>query len=42
MEDSDKVGEYFNRILTITNQMKGCGEAINDLMIVEKIMRSLP
>ncbi|XP_017412903.1 uncharacterized protein LOC108324464 [Vigna angularis] len=42
MKDNDRVGEYFNKILTITNQMKGCGEAINDLMIMEKIMRSLP
>ncbi|KAG2376610.1 uncharacterized protein HKW66_Vig0242400 [Vigna angularis] len=42
MEDCDKVGEYFNKVLTITNQMKGCGKSINDLMIIEKIMRSLP
>ncbi|XP_019433850.1 PREDICTED: uncharacterized protein LOC109340583 [Lupinus angustifolius] len=42
MEESDKVGEYFTNVLTITNQMKGCGEVITDLMIIEKIMRSLP
>ncbi|XP_047173641.1 uncharacterized protein LOC124841419 [Vigna umbellata] len=42
MEDSDRVGEYFNKIITITNQMKGCGEVVNDTMIIEKIMRSLP
>jgi len=38
----DRIGEYFNKVLTITNQMKGCGETITDLMVVEKIMRSLP
>ncbi|XP_022637664.1 uncharacterized protein LOC111241828 [Vigna radiata var. radiata] len=42
MEDGDRIGEYFNKILTITNQMKGCGESITELMIIEKIMRSLP
>ncbi|XP_019450621.1 PREDICTED: uncharacterized protein LOC109352893 [Lupinus angustifolius] len=41
MEEGDKVGEYFTKILTITNQMKGYGEAITDTMIIEKIMRSL-
>ncbi|XP_019450575.1 PREDICTED: uncharacterized protein LOC109352850 [Lupinus angustifolius] len=41
MEESDKVGEYFAKILTITNQMKGYGEAITDTMVIEKIMRSL-
>ncbi|XP_019435907.1 PREDICTED: uncharacterized protein LOC109342365 [Lupinus angustifolius] len=42
MEESDRIGEYFTKILTITNQMKGYGESISDLMIIEKIMRSLP
>ncbi|XP_047173543.1 uncharacterized protein LOC124841336 [Vigna umbellata] len=42
MEDSDKVSDYFTKILSITNQMKRCGESINDFMIVERIMRSLP
>ncbi|KAF1878568.1 hypothetical protein Lal_00047237 [Lupinus albus] len=42
MEESDRIGDYFTKILTITNQMKGYGESITDLMIIEKIMRSLP
>ncbi|XP_019439021.1 PREDICTED: uncharacterized protein LOC109344724 [Lupinus angustifolius] len=41
MEEGDKVGEYFTKILTITNHMKGYGEAITDTMVIEKIMRSL-
>ncbi|XP_019451813.1 PREDICTED: uncharacterized protein LOC109353910 [Lupinus angustifolius] len=42
MEENDKVGDYFTKVITITNQMKGCGEAATDLMIIEKVMRSLP
>ncbi|WVZ01111.1 hypothetical protein V8G54_027180 [Vigna mungo] len=35
--------EYFNKILTLTNQMKSCGEKkLDDVSIIEKIMRSLP
>ncbi|MDV3145775.1 MAG: hypothetical protein Q8736_02750, partial [Sweet potato little leaf phytoplasma] len=42
MEDGDNVSEFFNKIVSIVNQMKGCGETITDLMLIEKIMRSLP
>ncbi|XP_019429620.1 PREDICTED: uncharacterized protein LOC109337165 [Lupinus angustifolius] len=42
MEESERIGDYFTKILAITNQMKGYGEQISDLMIIEKIMRSLP
>ncbi|XP_019447400.1 PREDICTED: uncharacterized protein LOC109350630 [Lupinus angustifolius] len=42
MEENDKVGDYFTKVLTITNQIKGCEELVSDLMIIEKIMRSLP
>ncbi|XP_019451820.1 PREDICTED: uncharacterized protein LOC109353918 [Lupinus angustifolius] len=42
MDEGDKIGEYFTKILTITNQMKNYGESITYLMIIEKIMRSLP
>ncbi|XP_019414644.1 PREDICTED: uncharacterized protein LOC109326413 [Lupinus angustifolius] len=42
MEENDKVGYYFTKVITITNQMKGCGEVVTDLMIIEKIMIFLP
>ncbi|XP_019431793.1 PREDICTED: uncharacterized protein LOC109338896 [Lupinus angustifolius] len=42
MEKGDRIGEYFTKILTITNNMKDYGESISDLMIIENIMRSLP
>lgn len=41
MEENEKVGEYFTKILTTVNLMKGCGEKITDVMVIEKIMRSL-
>ena len=34
MEDNESVAEYFNRIRTLTNSMKACGEEIDDLRLV--------
>ncbi|XP_014511454.1 uncharacterized protein LOC106770145 [Vigna radiata var. radiata] len=42
MEESDRVSEFFNRVIAVANQMKNCGETISDIMIMEKIMRSMP
>lgn len=42
MEGSEGVATYFNRVQTLTNQMKGCGESITNQTIVEKILRILP
>ncbi|WVY95082.1 hypothetical protein V8G54_034170 [Vigna mungo] len=43
MQDDEKISEYFNKIMTLTNQMKSCGEKkLDDVSIMEKIMRSLP
>ncbi|WVZ17444.1 hypothetical protein V8G54_010426 [Vigna mungo] len=43
MQDDEKIGEYFTKIVTLTNQMKSCGEKkLDDVSIMEKIMRSLP
>ncbi|XP_013624864.1 PREDICTED: uncharacterized protein LOC106331056 [Brassica oleracea var. oleracea] len=40
-----KIGEtvacYFGRVMETTNDMKNCGENIDDVKIVEKILRSL-
>lgn len=41
MENSERIGDYFTRILSLTNQMKGCGEQVLDRTIVEKVMRTL-
>lgn len=42
MEDNDKVSEFFSSVLTVANQMKAYREKISDVMIMEKIMRSMP
>ncbi|XP_019451907.1 PREDICTED: uncharacterized protein LOC109354005 [Lupinus angustifolius] len=39
MEESEKISEYFTRVITHTNSMKSCGEKMDDATIVEKILR---
>lgn len=41
MENTEKISDYFTRILTLTDQMKACGDTVTDQSIVEKIMRTL-
>ncbi|XP_019430565.1 PREDICTED: uncharacterized protein LOC109337932 [Lupinus angustifolius] len=41
MENNEKVADFFNRIITHTNGMKACGEAVSTQTIVEKILRTL-
>ncbi|CAH9104519.1 unnamed protein product, partial [Cuscuta europaea] len=42
MEPQESVSDYFNRILSITNLMKSCGETLKTRTIIEKILRTLP
>lgn len=41
MKHNEKVADYVSRIITVTNEMKTCGETISEQMIVEKVLRSL-
>ncbi|XP_040375559.1 uncharacterized protein LOC121053127 [Rosa chinensis] len=41
MREGEKVNEYFACTLTVANKMKGHGERMGDLVIVEKILRSM-
>jgi len=41
MKDGEKVDEYFSRTLSIANKMKAHGERMEQLVIVEKILRSM-
>ncbi|XP_019420747.1 PREDICTED: uncharacterized protein LOC109330938 [Lupinus angustifolius] len=41
MEVNEKVADFFNRVIIITNQMKASGETITNQTIVEKILRTL-
>jgi len=41
MEENERVAEFFNRVFTLTNAMKSCGEKVTDITIVEKVLRIL-
>ena len=41
MKEDESVSDYLSRIVVLTNKMKACGEAINDLQKIEKVLRSL-
>ncbi|XP_077232656.1 uncharacterized protein LOC143870019 [Tasmannia lanceolata] len=41
MKDSESVEDFFNRVISLVNQLRVNGEDIQDQRIVEKILRSL-
>ncbi|XP_028061494.1 uncharacterized protein LOC114264962 [Camellia sinensis] len=41
MNENKSIFEYFNRTLTIVNQMRRYGEKMESLQVIEKILRSL-
>ncbi|XP_019460009.1 PREDICTED: uncharacterized protein LOC109359769 [Lupinus angustifolius] len=41
MESSERVAQFFNRVISHTNAMKASGEKMPDWVIVEKILRTL-
>ena len=42
MDVNESISEYFLNILAFTNQMKTNGDKIEDLSIIEKVLRTLP
>ncbi|MCI36572.1 retrovirus-related Pol polyprotein from transposon TNT 1-94, partial [Trifolium medium] len=42
MKDDESVDEYFSRTLTIANKMTAHGERMEQVTVVEKILRSMP
>ncbi|XP_019414559.1 PREDICTED: uncharacterized protein LOC109326317 [Lupinus angustifolius] len=41
MEEDERISYYFARIRSLINLMRGCGEQMNELSIVDKILRTL-
>jgi hypothetical protein len=41
MNEGETVAHFFSRLVSLTNQMKSCGEIISDLQKVEKVLRAL-
>ena len=41
MKDGETISNYFSQLLVIVNHLKSNGESIEDVCVVEKILRSL-
>nr|KYP53555.1 hypothetical protein KK1_024448 [Cajanus cajan] len=42
MENSEIVAKYITRVQTIVNTMKGLGEKLVELLVIEKVLFTLP
>ena len=41
MKEGETIVEYFSRVMTVANNMRNNGESMQDIQIVEKILRTL-
>ena len=42
MKDNEGVQDFCSRVIEIVNQIKGCGDTIEDKKVNEKVLRCLP
>jgi hypothetical protein len=42
MKDSDLVDYFYTHVIVLINQIKSHGETIEEIKVVEKVLRSLP
>lgn len=42
MRESETIRDFSSRVAEIVNQIKGCGDTIEDKKVIEKVLRSLP
>jgi hypothetical protein len=42
MNEDETISKYFLRIEELVNAMKGLGETVDDSLLIQKILRSLP
>lgn len=42
MKDSEGIQDFYSRVTEIVNQIKGCGDTIEDKKVNEKVLRCLP
>lgn len=42
MEDRESIRDFSTRFSKIVNQIKGCGDRIEEKRVVQKVLRSLP
>ncbi|XP_010466913.1 PREDICTED: uncharacterized protein LOC104747043 [Camelina sativa] len=41
MKIGESVGDYFARVMVVANDMRNCGDDMQDVKIVEKVLRTL-
>eukprot|EP00257_Ricinus_communis_P022990 XP_015582859.1 uncharacterized protein LOC107262301 [Ricinus communis] len=41
MKEGETINDYFGRVMIVSNSMRNCGELVEEVKIVEKILRTL-